>query len=78
MNPLSLVSASFYSALSPPTSSPSFASLVPLNLSSFLSPHPPCQAAERKKKMDKDDEEKLQEAIEEQIARALASKKVCQ
>lgn len=32
-------------------------------------------AAERKKKMDKDDEEKVQAAIEEQITRALASKK---
>ena len=36
------------------------------------------QAAEKKKKMDKDDEERMQEAIELQIERALASKKVCQ
>ena len=34
------------------------------------------KAAERKKRMDKDDEEKIQAAIEEQITRALASKKV--
>ena len=32
------------------------------------------QAAEKKKKMDKDDEERLQKAIEDKITRALASK----
>ena len=37
----------------------------------------PCalQAAAKKEKMDKDDEERIQEAIERQIERALASKK---
>ena len=33
------------------------------------------QAAAKKQKMDKDDEERIQEAIERQIERALASKK---